>query len=71
MSEERSVEKDNKLGNYIAYGISFGLLGGALLSLIGMMIDNTFLKIAGYGFGLGFGTIIGALSYAIGNRKQT
>jgi len=64
-----SEEKNTKLGNYLAYGMSFGLLGGVFISSVGMMLENAFLQIIGYGIGLCLGTMIGALCYLIKNKK--
>ena len=49
--------------------MSFGLLGGGFISSVGMMLENAFLQIIGYGIGLCLGTMIGALCYLIENKK--
>lgn len=68
MSEDTN---NKKLGNYVAYGITFGIFAGSLISLIGFMFDITFIQIAGPAFGISLGTIAGALIYSIKNNKKS
>lgn len=58
-------EKKANLGNYVAYGMTFGILAGALLSVVGMMMEYSFIQIAAPGIGLSIGTMIGALAYSL------
>ncbi|MBY0095735.1 hypothetical protein [Mesobacillus maritimus] len=69
MSEKKEEKKPN-LGNYLAYGMTFGALAGALLSAVAMMMDFSFLQIAGPGIGLSIGIIIGALVYALETKDS-
>jgi len=66
---ENTDGKKPKLENYLAYGMSFGLLGGVFLSLIGTMLENIFIQVGGFGIGLSLGTLIGTLFYSIENKK--
>lgn len=69
MSKQEN-EKNPKLGNYVTYGMTFGLLAGVLLSIVGTKIENLFIQIAGPAIGLSFGTVIGALVYSFGSRNR-
>ncbi|WP_078552278.1 hypothetical protein [Bacillus alkalicellulosilyticus] len=63
-------QNNTKLGNYIAYGMSFGLLAGAGLSVIvGTMFNNVFIQMAGAGIGLAVGMMVGALLYWVQNKS--
>jgi len=63
-------EKKPNLGNYLAYGMTFGVLTGALLSAVAMMMEFSFLQIAGPGIGLSIGIIIGALVYSLKTKDS-
>ncbi|MFN7252487.1 MAG: hypothetical protein ACK4M9_17160 [Anaerobacillus sp.] len=62
-------ENETKLGTNFAYGLSFGLLGGGVLSLIGTMLENVYIQVGGFGIGLSLGVLIGALLYYIEKKK--
>lgn len=66
---DHNNEKKSKLGNYLAYGMTFGLLGGSILSTIGFMFEIVFIQIAGVGIGFSLGMTVGALLYYFENSK--
>ncbi|QFT87555.1 hypothetical protein FIU87_02725 [Bacillus sp. THAF10] len=60
--------KKPRLEDYIIYGMLVGLFCGSVLSTIGYMFDYVFLAILSLSFGLGLGTVGGAILYHIKTR---
>ena len=69
MSDNKD-KQEPKLGMYLAYGMCFGMLVGAGISLIGTMLDSLFFQIGGFGIGLSLGVIAGAVLYSINNKHS-
>lgn len=69
MSEEDAHNEKNK-NIYLSYGIGFGLLGGALLSVIlGMFFKSPFIWGVTPGIGMVVGMIIGISLDANKNKE--
>ena len=62
-------DKNNK-NDYLSYGISFGLLGGAFLAvLLGFFLDTPLVWAFTPGFGMLAGIIVGTIMDSNQNKK--
>jgi len=64
-----SDSRGPKLENYLIYGMTFGLLGGSLLSPIGIMLGNVLLAVGSLGLGIAIGMLVG-LCYILSKKKN-
>lgn len=62
MNRKQGEDQDQAMISHVAYGISFGLLGGAAFStFIGLFFDFPLIWAFGPGFGMMMGIVIGAV----------
>ncbi|MCD8510079.1 MAG: hypothetical protein LRY73_09565 [Bacillus sp. (in: Bacteria)] len=67
---KKEDEKKLKLEDYLAYGMTFGLLGGSLLSTFAFMFGNTEIGMGSIGTGLLVGMTIGLLLFTMQNGND-
>ncbi|MDI7741868.1 hypothetical protein QMK38_07620 [Lysinibacillus fusiformis] len=66
-----SDSRGPKLENYLIYGMTFGLLGGSLLSPIGIMLGNVLLAVGSLGLGIAIGMLVGFMLYSFEKKKPS
>lgn len=66
---EKHNSQNPKLETYLLYGIIFGMLGGVLISLLGIITDILFFKAGGFGVGLSLGVLAGVLLHSAKTKQ--
>ncbi|HSR03070.1 MAG TPA: hypothetical protein VLM88_00580, partial [Proteiniclasticum sp.] len=60
-NDTNNIEDNNEENSHVAYGVAFGLIGGAAFSsIVGLLFEFPLIWAFGPGFGMLIGIVIGA-----------